>query len=82
MNDEEKKAHYRDIIYRVKIINNQVFKLSNDISSTNKTIKNSFSIDHKGVEEDTMIEIGNELQEIISTLNNTVIPSLNNKIYN
>lgn len=81
MDEEEKKARYRDIVYRVRIISNQVANLSNSTSSTNSTIKNSFSADGKGIEEETMNEIKNELEEVISSLNNTVIPSLNNKIY-
>lgn len=81
MDEEEKKARYRDIVYRVRVISNQVANLSNSTSSTNGTIKNSFSIDNKGIEEDAMNEINNQLQEVINSLNNTVIPSLNNKIY-
>lgn len=81
MDEEEKKARYRDIVYRVRVISNQVANLSNSTSSANSTIKNSFSIDNKGIEETAMNEINSELQEVINSLNNTVIPSLNNKIY-
>ena len=82
MTDEEKRIKYKNIVYRLKVINNKIENLDNDILSLKGTVKKSIAINDEGLKEDDLKEINKILDSIASNIKGDIIPSLNNKIYN
>ena len=81
MNDEEKRIKYKNIVYRLRIINNKIENLDNSIYSLKETVKKSITINDEGLKEDNLKEINEILDSISSNIKGDIIPSLNNKIY-
>lgn len=81
MTDEEKRIKYKNIVYRLKIINNKIENLDNDIFLLKEIIKKSITINDVGLKEDNLKEINKNLDSISSNIKGDIIPSLNNKIY-
>ena len=82
MTDEEKKVKYKNIVYRLRVINNKIEELDNSISILKGTTKKSISIDNKGLKEEEMENMNILLKSVSSNIKGTIIPSLKNKIYN
>lgn len=82
MTAEEKRIKYKNIVYRLRIINNKIENLDNSIYSLRETVKKSITIDDEGLKEDNLKEINEILDDIESNIKGDIIPSLNNKIYN
>lgn len=81
MTDEEKRIKYKNIVYRLRIINNKIENLDNSIYSLKETVKKSITINDEGLKEDNLKEINEILDSISSNIKGDIIPSLNNKIY-
>lgn len=82
MTDEEKRIRYKNIVYRLRIINNKIEDLDNSISSLKEAVKKSITIDDEGLKEDNLKDINKNLDSASSNIRGNIIPSLNDKIYN
>lgn len=82
MTDEEKRIKYKNIVYRLRVINNKIEDLDNIIYSLKETIKKSITINDEGLKEETLKEINETLGTVSSNIKEDIIPSINNKIYN
>lgn len=82
MTEEQKRIRYRNIVYRLWIINNKIEQLNNSISSLKQTTKNSILINEQVLEEEKLNDINNDLVNISYSIRGNIIPSLNYKIYN
>ena len=81
MTDEEKRIRYKNIVYRLRIINNKIEDLDNSISSLKEAVKKSITIDDEGLKEDNLKDINKSFDSASSNIRGNIIPSLNNKIY-
>lgn len=82
MTEEEKKARYKNIVYRLKIINNKINDLNSSISGLKYTIKRSITINDTTFKEDTIDNINSNLKDTSESIKDNIIPSINRKIYN
>lgn len=82
MTDEEKKIRYSNIVYRLNIINSKINNLNSNIKQLNNTVKNNFSLNDKGLEEEAIDKVITLVESTSTSIKGTIIPSLNNKIYN
>ncbi|MEE3342500.1 MAG: hypothetical protein VZS44_00205 [Bacilli bacterium] len=80
--DEDKKKKLKNVVYRLKVICNKIEDLEKSVSKVNGTIKKNITVDGKGLKEGTLNNINKELKDRRSTIRNSIIPSLNNKINN
>lgn len=81
MTDEEKREKYKNIAYRLKVINNKVKDLDSSILGLKNTIKKNIVINDDGLNEDSLNEINEMLDSVSYNIKRVIIPSLNNKIY-
>ena len=82
MLDETKIAKYKNIVYRLNIINNKITDLNFSISSLRRKMDKYIMIDDEIVKEDLLKKINRNLNNTSYSIKNNIIPSLNNKIYN
>ncbi len=82
MIDEENEVKLKNVVYRLRIINSKIEDLESSVSSANETVKRSLNINDKGVKEEILEEICDELIQISKGIDEDIISSLNNKIYN
>lgn len=80
MSDEEKKEKYRQMVYRLRIINNGIYGLNDSISTMQKTMSKSLSINDKEYGQSDINDIKKGLNSVSYTINNYIIISLTRKI--
>ena len=80
MDEALEKEKYKNIKYRLNIISNKLENLMDDIDNVKKTSKNTLLIDDKVYNEEEINEIKNKIDSIISTIDNDIIYSINQKI--
>ena len=81
MTDEE-KTRYKNIVYRLRVINNKVESLESSIANLKTTLKKSVSINDKGLKEEILDDANDKLNSVTSNIKGYIIPQINNKIYN
>lgn len=81
MTDEEKRQRYKNIVYRLRVINSKIEDLENSISGLKETTKKSICINDQPYSESEINESTEKLKSAISSIKGNIIPSLNRKIY-
>lgn len=82
MSEEEKKERYRNIVRRLRKIDNMVEGLNNDMDSLVNMMSRTIYINDEAYNIKEMKQIGNKLNSVSSNINGKIIVSLNNKIAN
>lgn len=70
--EEARRARIRAIISQLSSVNNGIINLSKSTSDLKENIKNNILIDNKGLEEDKMSDIINNINEASNSITNVI----------
>ena len=79
MNEEMIKIKYRDFLNKLYIIKNKYEELDDAYDNLDSTIKNNMLIDDKILVQDEFEQVKQDINDLESTLINTIIPIVRNR---
>lgn len=81
--DEEtlRKQRYRNLLYSVNSIYNEMTKLNTELNTLNNYLKENFIIDNEYICQSELTDITNTTKTITNELAYTVIPNIRYKSY-
>lgn len=82
MNNEEKKYRYKNILYQLKNVNRKIEQLNSDVLGLKEVASKTIIINNQTYNEERIENINKILTNTKSIINETIIPSIINKIYN
>lgn len=81
MGNAEKRIMYNNVIYTLENICRKVEELNTSINNLCVNEKRNVLINGKGLNEEVLSSLGNDLGNISREIKGNVVPSLYNKIY-
>ncbi len=79
MDEEMIKIKYRDFLNKLYIIKNKYEELDDAYDNLDSTIKNNMLIDDKILVQDEFEQVKQDINDLESTLINTIIPIVRNR---
>ncbi len=82
MDEEEKKIRYEKIVRRLRHINDQIDTFENHLDYLKRLNERVLNINGSGVGESNIDNANNYVDSASNVIKNTIIPRLEEKIYN
>lgn len=76
---EDRRQMYKDIVYRLRVINNKIVDLNSSVVSMKDIINKNILVNDNCYKIDTIKNINNTLNSTYYNIYNNIIPSLNRK---